>query len=126
MDGRILSSQYEGKLLSDMMKEDVFDLYDWIQQDQESVALLEAYLDRRFPQWREYTNPNSGQKEAGTSASEGMTKQEACQILGLEPGASKQDIRKAWRNLMKGMHPDHGGSAFLASKINAARDILLN
>ncbi len=126
MDGRILSGQYEGKLLSDMMKEDVFELYDWIQQDQESVALLEAYLDRRFPQWREYTDANSGQKEAGTSASEGMTKQEAYQILGLEPGASKQEIRKAWRNLMKGIHPDHGGSAFLASKINAARDILLN
>ncbi|MCP4072006.1 MAG: hypothetical protein GY742_09755 [Hyphomicrobiales bacterium] len=59
MDGRILSGQYEGKLLSDMMKEDVFDLYNWIQQDQESVAWLEAFLDRRFPQWREYTDANN-------------------------------------------------------------------
>jgi hypothetical protein len=126
MEGRILSGHYGGKLLSEMKLENLLDLYNEILEDHKSAALLEAYLDRQFPQWREYTDANSDNMESGSSGSDGMTKREAYQILGLEPGASEQEIRKAWRNLMKGMHPDHGGSAFLAAKINTAKDILLN
>ena len=46
-------------------------------------------------------------------------------MLGLQPGASDEDIKTAHRELMKGVHPDHGGSSYLAAKINAARDFLL-
>ena len=55
-----------------------------------------------------------------------MTKEEAYQVLGLEPGASRREIQAAWRKLMKSMHPDTGGSEFLAAKINTAKDVLLD
>jgi len=46
-------------------------------------------------------------------------------VLGLEPGASAEQISEAHRRLMTKLHPDHGGTDYLASKINAARDVLL-
>ncbi len=54
-----------------------------------------------------------------------MTREEAYQVLGLQPGASEADIRAAHRRLMRGAHPDSGGSDWLASRINQARDLLL-
>jgi hypothetical protein len=54
-----------------------------------------------------------------------MSRAEAYQVLGLQPGASEEDIRAAHRRLMQGAHPDHGGSDWLAARINQARDVLL-
>jgi curved DNA-binding protein CbpA len=54
-----------------------------------------------------------------------MTREEAYQVLGLKPGASEDDVRAAHRRLMRASHPDSGGSDWLASRINQARDILL-
>jgi DnaJ family protein C protein 19 len=54
-----------------------------------------------------------------------MTRQEAYEVLGIRPNASEHDIREAHRRLMRGAHPDHGGSDWLAARINQARDILL-
>jgi DnaJ homolog subfamily C member 19 len=55
-----------------------------------------------------------------------MTREEAYEVLGLRPGASEDDIRAAHRRLMRGAHPDSGGSDWLAARINLARDILLS
>ncbi len=55
-----------------------------------------------------------------------MSVEEAYEVLGLEPGASDEDIREAHHRLMRMVHPDLGGSDYLATKINRARDVLLH
>jgi curved DNA-binding protein CbpA len=54
-----------------------------------------------------------------------MSMQEAYQVLGVAPGSTREEILEAWRRLIKRVHPDHGGSAFLTTKINMAKSVLL-
>ncbi len=71
---------------------------------------------------------NSGGREKSSfrpDRSGPMSREEALEVLGLDDGASREEIKKAYRRLMDGLHPDHGGSDYLAAKINQARDILL-
>jgi DnaJ-domain-containing protein 1 len=93
--------------------------------DAESVALLESYLDRRFPAWRENAERNSAGGQRRATSSGKMTDEEAYQILGLQPGASRDEIGRAHRTLMKKLHPDQGGSTYLAARVNEAKDTLL-
>jgi len=86
-------------------------------EDPESVPLLEAWLDRSHPGWRE--------EASGPSAEGPMTRADALALLGLPEGASEEEIRAAHRRLMRAAHPDQGGSAWLAARLNAARDLLL-
>jgi len=125
MDGLILTGTREGTRLSSLSEEELTEIRATI-MDAESLALFEAYLDRRIPGWRENAEPHADAGHGGTPSSGPMTKQEAYQILGLEPGAGTQQIREAHRRLMKRVHPDSGGSTFLAAKINEAKDVLLD
>lgn len=124
MDGDVLAGRRAGSNLSQLSVEDLVELRHEVEDDPDSAALLEAYLDRRTPGWREdfQGDPAGG---GGFSGAGPMTEQEAHEILGLEPGAGEQDIRRAHRTLMKKMHPDQGGSTYLATRVNAAKDLLL-
>lgn len=125
MNGVVLVGTFEGKVLDDLEREDLFDLRKEIADDGESLAILDAYLDRRLTGWREDTEADVGAGEGASSGSGPMSEQEAYEVLGLATGASVSEIRSAHRRLMKTAHPDSGGSTFLAAKVNEAKDVLL-
>ena len=90
-------------------------------------ALIEAYLDWRLPGWRDQGEEKAAKEEAprGRARASRMSAEEAYAVLGLEKGASEDDIRQAHRRLMMKMHPDQGGSTYLAARINEAKEVLL-
>ncbi len=124
MDGRILAGPREGALLSVL---DVVTLTAMLGDiDEESRALLAAYLDGRDPGWREDAQGDAASGSTGRTTGGGpMTQEEAYEILGLQPGAAADEIARAHRTLMKKLHPDQGGSTYLAARVNQAKDILL-
>lgn len=82
--------------------------------------------------WRRWHQGRAGLGSGGTAGapppprqSSSMTRQEAYEVLGLKPGADADAIHAAHRRLMRAAHPDAGGSDWLASRVNQARDVLL-
>ena len=126
LDGVVLTGRLEGRRLSSLSPEELLGLYREAASDAESAQLLEAYLDRRIPGWRENGEADAGTRHGGASGSGPMTKEEAYQVLGLAPGAGPKEVHEAHRRLMKRVHPDSGGSTFLAAKINEAKDVLID
>lgn len=92
-----------------------------------SAALLESYLDALHPDWRQAQESASGANAAAGVGGAGgrMDRDEAARILGVAADAPREEILRAWRELMKRNHPDQGGSAYLAARINEAKEILL-
>ncbi len=124
MTGTVREGPYAGRRLDDMSLAELAELLRtcWI-EDAESAQVLEAYLDRvHGGDWRAQAEQSD---EGGGFAAGRMSPEEARRILGVEPGASPEDIKKAHRRLMAGTHPDRGGSDYLAAKINEAKDVLL-
>lgn len=127
LDGSITAGPEAGRVLGDFTLDELIVLARGF--DAESWALLESYLDRRFPAWREnaeHASAGWGGGEDRRAASSGkMSAEEAYQILGLKPGAGRDEIGRAHRGLMKKLHPDQGGSTYLAARVNEAKDTLL-
>jgi hypothetical protein len=126
MNGRVLEGLFAGNDLNALSLEQLIALLaECTREDEESAALLRAYLDRvHGDEWREQEQPQAGDNAAGFSSE--MTRHEAREILGLDEGATEEQILEAHRRLMQKVHPDRGGSTFLASKINQAKAVLLD
>jgi hypothetical protein len=121
MRGRIIAGSRQGAALETLDVKTLAGLLD--EFDEESRALLVAYLDRRDAGWSEYAQVHAAAGRAAASSGK-MTEQEAYQILGVQPGASAAAITHAHRTLMKKLHPDQGGSNYLAARVNEAKEIL--
>lgn len=125
MDGRVLRGRFAGRGLTELDQDDLLELLaECVAEDQQSAQLVAAYLDREYPGWRESAGSSGDQADRAAPGGR-MTTEEAYDVLGLEPGASRDTIRRAHRMLMKKLHPDQGGSTYLAAKINEAKDLLL-
>ena len=122
MRGHVIAGRHQGAVLEQLNIETLIAMFREI--DEESRALLAAYLDRRDPGWIEHAQADAAAGRRATASGK-MSEQEAYQILGLESGASADDISRAHRTLMKKLHPDQGGSTYLAARINEAKEILL-
>ncbi|WP_262298337.1 DnaJ domain-containing protein [Microvirga sesbaniae] len=126
MTGTVLAGAFAGQQLEALNEACLRDLLaECHAGDPDGARLLEAYLDRRFPHWREYAQTGEASQADTPSPSAAMTPEEAYRILDLQPGASPEDIRRAHRTLMKKLHPDQGGSTYLAARVNQAKDVLL-
>lgn len=125
MTGSVLAGKFEGRMLDDLGPAELNGLWLECGGDGESRALLEAYLDRRFTGWREDFDGHDAAGAHGTADAGLMSEQEAYEVLGLAAGAGEAEIRAAHHRLMKRLHPDQGGSTYLAAKINQAKERLL-
>ncbi len=141
MEGTVLQGRYAGAPLDELSEPQLLELFQECSlRDDEGRRLLEAYMDRILgADWRERAEARTEQEQsAGAGTGQGwgrkraagggrtpMTREEAYEILGLQPGAGTEEIKEAHRTLMRKLHPDHGGSNYLAAKINQAKELLL-
>jgi len=127
MEGSVLAGSLAGRRLSSLDHSALRRLYEECNAlDPEGLALLQSYLDRRFAGWREDAQGDRDTRTRVHAQAGVMSKDEAYQVLGLQPGASLDEIQKAYRTLMKKLHPDQGGTAYLAARVNQARETLLS
>jgi hypothetical protein len=125
MDGRVLAGRHEGRMLSALAFPELLTVAEDFRSDADSLRLLEGYLDRAHPGWRDDVQADAAQRQGAASGAGGMNTQEAYEILGLEPHSGEAEVREAHRRLMKQVHPDRGGTAALAARINEAKDQIL-
>ena len=127
MDGEVLAGPFTSQVLSAMTIEELLRLFEMCRQsDPDATQLLEVYLQRqRSDELGEDWTFGRGSTARADYSPGRIGRDEALAVLGLEPGASKEEILSAHKKLMKKFHPDQGGSNYLASKINEAKDLLI-
>lgn len=127
MEGTVLEGRFKGSALSALNLEQLIILLKEVSVDADSYNLLNAYLDREHEGWdkQEGYQHSTHDSDREASGSSEMTESQALDILGLEAGAGADEIKTAHRRMMQKVHPDRGGSTYLATKINAAKDFLL-
>lgn len=128
MDGEVQEGELKGKRLSELELAQLVKLFsECRQQDAQSAHVLEAYLDRTFgEEWRADVDTTGGGADNGSPLVDHMSVAQARQILGVDENATRDQIIEAHRRLMQKLHPDRGGSTFLAAQINAAKQVLLD
>jgi hypothetical protein len=123
LTGEVLEGRYKDWQLDEMDRQQLEELRRYCEEkDSESLQLLEGYLEQRFGDETESAQDQGG---AAPPPPGGMTRREALDVLGLDDDADEDAIIAAHRSLMQKLHPDRGGSDYLAAKINQAKDLLL-
>ena len=126
ISGDVISGLFAGRSLDSLNDSQCLTLLQACRgSDPEGATLLETYLDRRRPGWRE-ADEGEAQGRGGGAPGGAISRDEAYEILGLPKGAGAEEIVRAHRSLMKKLHPDHGGSTALAARVNQAKDVLLS
>jgi hypothetical protein len=128
MEGKCLSGRFAGRALSSLSNQEAMELLAELHnQGAQEAALMEAYLDWRLPDWqpRGFAEEEKADAPRGRARANRMSAEEAYAVLGVEKTASKEQIRQAHRRLMMKVHPDQGGSTYLAARINEAKEVLL-
>jgi hypothetical protein len=121
LQGEVLKGDFESWRLAEMDRSQLAELQAYCaREDNDSLQLLESYLQQRFPGEAPF-----GEQQAAPDSSGSVSRREALAVLGLEDGASEAEIVEAHRKLIQKIHPDRGGSDYLAAKINQAKDTLL-
>lgn len=126
MTGTVRKGRFQGRRLEELDNASLIALWREVRaEDPPSVSLVESYLDRFMPDWREVAKGAGGSEGTSHAAGTAMTPDEALAILGLKPGAGAAEIKEAHHRLMMKIHPDQGGSDALAAQVNRAKDVLL-
>jgi hypothetical protein len=128
MDGRCLKGRFAGRTLASLSDAEALELLAELRAaGAQEKALIEAYLDWRLPGWRDDDAAKDSGARAGRNGPRGtsMSREEARAVLGVGASANEDEIRQAHRRLMMKMHPDQGGSTYLAARINEAKEVLL-
>jgi len=118
--GSVLQGRFVGRTLDGLADAELLELHGECAGDPDSLKVLEAYLDRRLgADWHRarHSPPRHPRVD--------MSPDEALRVLGLADTATPDEIRAAHRRLIQRVHPDVGGSADLAARINRAKDVLL-
>jgi len=138
MHGEVLEGPFAGRGLEGMSGDELQALHEECRRDDhDALRLLEAWLVRERPEdWASNGKTGAGAGEsagggdtgggAGGGNSGPMSVQEAGEVLGVDPTADRDEIVAAHRTLMSRLHPDKGGSHYLATKVNEARQVLLD
>lgn len=126
MGGEIIAGQLVGSRLSQLDQAQLVALWQsYIAEDSESAALLESYLNHIYEDWRDQCDAGAENTNSAPPPSGQMSREEARKILGVEEGADEEEIIAAHRRLVSKLHPDRGGSTYLAAQINRAKEVLL-
>jgi CysZ protein len=133
MSGEVLDGPHKGQVLERVSTEDLLDLLERAYgSDAASAEALEVYLERERGHPVQATRPRAHSPVHHVRGPRvqpplvRMAPEEAQAILGIAPGSGPEEVRAAHKRLMQRLHPDRGGSAYLAAKINEAKEVLVN
>ncbi|MEX0619271.1 MAG: molecular chaperone DnaJ [Pseudohongiellaceae bacterium] len=125
MEGEVLQGRQSGRKVSSLSLTELLELANESAADSDSRQILEAYLDRMHPEWRQSAGGTGSARESSAEGESVMSRQLALEILGLKEPLTRDEVVQAHRKLMQKMHPDRGGSDYFAKKINSAKEFLL-
>ena len=127
MSGLVKKGEKKGYRIETLNLNQLLELIEESKSDAASIQLLERFLDKYFDEnWRE-TSQSSGDRYENNNdySSDSISRAQALKILGLVEPVTDEQIKEAHRRLILANHPDRGGSTFLATQINKAKDVLL-